>query len=82
VWAWPIVSAAALPWWAPVVAGIAVALVFPKIYHLMLKPVTALVGAELVAWAMGKPTNALLVLGLAFVGTIAQSALGGGKKKD
>lgn len=77
VWAWPLASASALPWWAPFVSGVVVALLFPKVYRWLLKPVTALVGAELVSWAVKRPTDALLVLGLAFAGTIAQSVLGG-----
>lgn len=80
VWAWPLISAERLPWWGPVAAGLVAALVFPRLWQWLLRPVTALFGAQLVAWAVGAPQDALLVLGLAFAGTVAQALLAGKKE--
>lgn len=84
VWVWPLFGQAGLPWYAPLVGGGLLALVFPRVWKLATVPLTALFGAQLVAWGVGHPTSAPLILGLTAVGTVAQVWLGrrGGGKEE
>lgn len=75
-WLWPVLSRASLPWYLPLAAGALLALVFPRIYRAALVPITALFGAQLVAWGLGHPTSAPIILGLAVLGSAAQWWLG------
>ncbi len=76
--AWPLALRTAAPWWGLVGGGLVGALAFPRVYHLGLKPLTALVGAWAVAWAVRREQVPWVVLGLAAVGTGVQFWLGGG----
>ncbi len=83
VWlGWPLLKQGELPFWAPLVASIVGGIVFPYVYRFLLRPVTALVGAWSVAWALKSPDSLGLVLGLAAAGTAVQFWLdrGGGDK--
>ncbi len=77
---WPLLQRGALPFWAPLVASVLGALLFPYVYRFLLRPITALVGAWSVAWALKQPDHHLLIGGLAVVGTAIQFWLdkGGG----
>jgi hypothetical protein len=76
---WPLVAHAPAPWWAVVAAGALGAFVVPPLYRWLLRPLTALGGALVLAHALGRETNLPLVLGLAVVGAAAQFALDGTK---
>jgi hypothetical protein len=65
---WLLVQPGAGPWYVPAAGALVGALAFPYIYELALKLLTALVGAGCVAWAVGRPENGVLVLGLAAAG--------------
>lgn len=80
-WLWPVFSHASLPWYLPLAAGALLALVFPRIYRVALVPITALFGAQLVAWGLGHPTSAPLILGLTVAGSLGQWWIGK-KTKD
>lgn len=71
----PLVHAGPVPWWAPVIGVVVGALLFPKLYGVLLRPLTALVGAWSVAWAVHLDRNLYVVLGLAAVGAAVQFAL-------
>jgi hypothetical protein len=73
VWlGWPLLQRGALPFWVPLVASVLGAVVFPYVYGFLLRPVTALVGAWSVAWAVKRPDELWLVVGLAVAGTAVQ----------
>ncbi len=80
--AWPLALHAPSPWWGLAGGGLLGALAFPRVYHLALKPLTALLGAWAVAWSVHREHLPWLVIGLAAVGTAVQVWLGGkgGKK--
>ena len=65
---WLLVQHATGPWYVPTAGALVGGLVFPYIYELALKLLTALVGAACVAWAVGRPENGMLVLALAAAG--------------
>ena len=71
----PLAQPGPVPWWVPVVGAALGALVFPSLYKIALRPLTALVGAWSIAWAVKAPGNPYLVLGLAAAGTALQFAL-------
>ncbi len=81
----PLVHAGPVPWWAPVVAAVLGGVVFPMLYRVALRPLTALVGAWSVAWAVQRPDQVWLIGGLALAGTALQFALartGGGDASE
>ncbi len=80
---WPLLHRGALPFWAPLVASVLGAIVFPYVYRFLLRPITALVGAWSVAWALKRPDSLWMIAGLAVTGTAIQLWLdrgGGGEK--
>lgn len=58
------------------------ALLFPWVWERLLRVVTALVGAGLVAWAVAMPDQPALFLGLAVFGVVVQFASGGAPRDD
>lgn len=72
---WPLVQAGAVPWYVPLAALVLGAALFPRLYQLALRPITALVGAWSIAWAVHRPTTLWLVGGLALVGLALQYTL-------
>jgi hypothetical protein len=58
-----------------VVAAAVGAIVIPMLYRYLLRPLTALAGAALLADALGFAQHLPMVLGLALVGTVAQFVL-------
>lgn len=69
---WPLVRHGPVPFWVPLIAAIVGALVFPKVYQVLLRPTTALLGAWSIAWAVQRPDALWLVGGLAVAGTALQ----------
>lgn len=72
----PLVLDGAPPWYLLVAAGILGLLLFPRLYHKLLVVITPAIGALCLAWAMGRPQDLLLVLGLTLGGIVVQLALG------
>jgi hypothetical protein len=66
----------ATPWWILLIGAVVGALTMPAIFASLLKLVTPAVGAVLVAWALGMPSHALLLLGLWCLGVAVQLASG------
>jgi hypothetical protein len=74
VWAvWPLAATTAAPWWALAAAAVVGLLIFPSIFPLAIQWITSALGALLGAWALGYPTNPLVILALAAVGIMYQS---------
>lgn len=71
---WPLVAGTA-PWWGPLVGSFFGSLAFPKVFRSLLRPLTALIGAVLLASCFGQGHDLLVVGGLALVGVIFQSAV-------
>ncbi len=69
---WPLVRHGPVPFWVPLIAAIVGALIFPKVYQVLLRPTTALIGAWSIAWAVKRPDALWLVGGLAVAGTALQ----------
>jgi hypothetical protein len=65
----------ASPWWAPAAAAGVGLLLFPKLFKVLLKPLTAVLGGVLIALAADLPGNPLIIGGVATVGMIAQFSL-------
>ena len=64
------------PWYLLVAAGILGLLLFPRLYQRLLLVITPAIGAICVAWAAGRPTDLMLILGLTLVGVVLQLAQG------
>ena len=71
----------ATPLWAPIVGALSGALVFPLLFPLLLKLFTSVAGAVVVAWALGRPDNLLLIIGLWVFGVIFQALTNRRKRK-
>ncbi len=78
----PLAQPGPVAWWVPVVAAALGALVFPALYKIALRPLTALVGAWSIAWAVKHPGNPYVILGLAAAGTAIQFALARSSKGE
>lgn len=76
--AWPPLAHGPVPWWGLLGGAGVGALGFPRVYGLLLKPATALLGAWTVAWAVHREASLALVGGLALAGTAVQFWLGRG----
>lgn len=72
---WPLVQPGPVPVYVPLVAVVVGGLAFPRLYQLLLRPITALVGAWSIAWAVGRPGTLWLVGGLALAGLALQYVL-------
>ncbi len=70
--AWPLVAHMEAPWWALAVGGLGGMIAFPAIFRSAIRWITSALGALLGAWALGYPTNALVILALAAVGVMFQ----------
>jgi hypothetical protein len=80
--AWPIVAeGAAAPWWGVLLGGAVGLLLFPGIFRSLIRWITALVGALMVAWSIGYQENVWVVGGLFLAGCIVQAASGAAKKR-
>jgi hypothetical protein len=69
---WPLLVHTPAPWWAVGVGGLAGMIAFPAIFRSAVRWITSALGALLGAWALGYPTNALVILALAAVGVMFQ----------
>jgi len=67
---------AAPPFWAPLVGGLAGVISFPILFPIFLKFFTSAAGSVVVAWALGYPSNILVVGGLWGAGLAAQVMFG------
>ncbi len=77
-WAgWPLAAHVQAPWWGLLGAGLVGVVVFPRVYGVLLKPATAVLGAWTVAWSVHREHSPALVGGLAICGTVLQFWLGG-----
>lgn len=65
------------PFWAPLLGGLLGLITFPVFFPMFLKFFTSAAGAVVVAWALGFPSNILVVGGLWGAGLAAQVMLGG-----
>lgn len=79
--AWSQVAPGAVPWWGPAAGALGGLLLFPRLFKIMVRWVTALLGALVIAWAVGHPRNAWVVGALFLVGVVVQSLGGGGKAR-
>lgn len=77
---WPVFQGEAAPWFVPAIASAVGLLLFPKLFHALLRPLTALLGGMLVAISVGYPGNPLVIGGVAALGMIVQFSLHG--KRD
>ncbi|MCB9762754.1 MAG: hypothetical protein H6739_23335 [Alphaproteobacteria bacterium] len=80
--AWPVVMGQPAPWWGAAVGAAAGLLLFPALFKVALKPVTALAGAFIVANALDQGQNLWLIGGVAVVGLLVQLGVGGSKDDD
>jgi hypothetical protein len=71
-----------LPGWALAIGVIGGAIALPLLFPLILKAATAVIGAVLVAWAVGYPAHAWVLVGLAVVGAAVQFGFVGGKPEE
>ena len=72
---WPVFEGQAAPWYVPALAAAVGLLLFPKLFHALLRPLTALLGGMLVAISLGYPGNPLVIGGVAALGMIVQFSL-------
>ncbi|MCB9742805.1 MAG: hypothetical protein H6740_09405 [Alphaproteobacteria bacterium] len=77
---WPLVMGQPAPWWAAGAGALVGLLLFPRLFRFALKPITALAGAIILAWAGGMQGHLVLILGLAAVGFLVQ--LGQGRRDE
>jgi hypothetical protein len=84
--AWPLaMDGQVAPWWGVLVGGALGLLLFPSVFRALIRWITALLGALMVAWSVGYHDNLWVVGGLFLLGCIVQAASGkgkGAKKKD
>ncbi len=79
--AWPLVTdGAAAPWWGVLLGGAVGLLLFPGIFRSLIRWITALLGALMVAWSVGYSDNVWVVGVLFLVGCVVQAGTGKGKK--
>lgn len=67
-----VVQLASAPVWVVPLGLLLGALTFPWIYKQLLKVLTPAVGAAGIAWAVGQPDNALVLVGIWVFGTVVQ----------
>ncbi len=72
--AWPIFAGPA-PWWGILGASLLMSVFFPKIFRMLLLPITALLGATILAACFGQGSEILVIAGLALIGAIFQSTV-------
>jgi len=77
-----VLPAGTLPPWTLAVGVIGGAVALPLLFPLILKAATAVVGAVLVAWAIGQPAHLWVLVGLSVVGAAVQFGLVGGKREE
>ncbi len=77
---WPLVAAEPAPWWGVLLAAALGLLLFPRIFKSLIRWVTALVGALVLAWTIGRPDDPFVIGGL-FLGGCAVQALSGGRRE-
>jgi hypothetical protein len=85
--AWPLaMDGQAAPWWGVLLGGAVGLLLFPGIFRSLIRWITALLGALMVAWSLGYHENVWVVGGLFVAGCVVQAASGkkgkGKKEKD
>ena len=78
--AWPVVAGGPAPWWGVLLGSAVGLLLFPGVFRSLIKWITALLGALMVAWSVGYHDDAYVVGGLFLGGCIVQ-AIGGRKAK-
>ncbi|MED5369792.1 MAG: hypothetical protein VX899_02150 [Myxococcota bacterium] len=77
---YPLFQGEPSPWWLPAAAAGLGLLLFPKLFHALLRPLTAILGGLLVSVAVGQPGHPLVIGGVAAVGMVVQFSAG--RKKD
>ncbi len=80
--AWPVVLDEPSPWWAAAAGAALGLLLFPRAFQALLKPLTALLGALALAFALGQEHNPFVIGGVALLGAVVQLGTGGKKGKD
>lgn len=70
------------PAWLALVGALAGALLFPWLWERLLRVVTAVAGAGMVAWAVGMPDHLGLIGGLAVFGVVVQFTAGRDADRD
>ena len=71
---WPLFAGTA-PWWGVLAGSIVGSLAFPKFFRMLLLPITAIIGAVILASCFGHGQNILVIGGLALIGAIFQSTV-------
>lgn len=79
--AWPLVMGDATPWWGAAAGAVVGLLLFPRAFKALLIPLTALLGAIALGFALGVQDNLLAIGGMAAAGTIGQLLLSRRSKK-
>lgn len=77
----PLVLDSEPPWYVFAMGGALGLLLFPSLYQRLLVVITPTIGALCLAWALGRPTDLLLVGGLILAGVVVQLALGAKKSE-
>ena len=80
---WPHVMSTATPWWVAAIGALLGVFLFPRAFRALLKPLTAVLGALALGWALGLQDNLAVLGALAVVGTLVQfwSSRKGNKEK-
>jgi hypothetical protein len=71
---WPLLAGTA-PWWGVLVGSIVGSLAFPKFFRMLLLPITAIIGAVVLASCFAHGQNIFVIGGLALIGAIFQSTV-------
>lgn len=68
----PLIAGAGLPWYVPLAAGVVGLVLVPAMLRAAIRVLTPLLGAIGVTWALGRPEDLRLLVGLAVVGALFQ----------
>ena len=78
---WPVITGAVAPWWGPAVGALAGLMLFPTVFKLLIKWITAALGAVTIVYAAGfEQYQIIWVAGLTLLGVMIQ--MGTGRKKS
>jgi hypothetical protein len=76
---WPLAAGEPAPWWGLVLGAALGLLLFPRVFRSLIRWITALLGALMVAWSLGYQDNPWVVGTLFLAGCVVQGASGKGK---